>query len=221
VIWYQGESNAGRAAQYKVLFPAMIKNWRDDWKRGDFPFLFVQLAPWDRPKVPGEWAELREAQLFTALTVPNTAMAVITDAGHPTDIPPPEKAPVGARLALPARALAYSEKIVYSGPIYAGMEVTDGKAVVKFRHVGSGLVAKGGGLQGFEVAARDGKFVKADAVIQGETVIVSSPDVALPVEVSYGWATRPRVTLTTREGLPASPFRSSGPSAATPVQAPR
>ncbi|MCI0461224.1 MAG: sialate O-acetylesterase [Gemmataceae bacterium] len=214
VTWYQGESNAGRAAQYKVLFPAMIRNWRDDWKRGDFPFLFVQLAPYDRVKVPGQWAELRETQLYTALNVPNTAMAVITDAGHPTDIHPPDKAPVGARLALAARAVAYGEKIVHSGPIYSGLDVRDDKAIVRFRHVGSGLASKGGDLQGFEIAGADGKFVKASAVIQGETVIVSSPAVARPATVRFGWANYPTVNLFNREGLPASPFRSNGPTAA-------
>jgi sialate O-acetylesterase len=215
-IWYQGESNANRAAQYKVLFPAMIRNWREDWKRGDFPFLFVQLAPYDRVQVPGQWAELREAQLHTALTVPNTAMAVITDAGHPTDIHPPDKAPVGSRLALTARAVGYGEKIVYSGPIYAGLDVRDGKAIVRFRHVGSGLASKGGDLKGFEIAGQDGKFVMASAVIQNETVVVSSPEVARPTAVRYGWANHPVVNLFNREGLPASPFRSTGPAARGP-----
>lgn len=211
--WYQGESNASRAAQYKVLFPAMIASWRERWQQGNFPFLFVQLAPWDVPKVPGQWAELREAQLYTMLTVPNTAMAVITDAGDPKDIHPQDKAPVGARLALAARALAYGAKIEYSGPLYAGLDVRDGKAIVRFRHVGAGLASKGGAVQGFEVAGTDGKFVKANAIIQGDTVIVSSPEVARPVEVRYGWANYPVVNLYNREGLPASPFRSSGPAA--------
>src|SRR5438034_1006642 len=111
VIWYQGESNADRAVQYRTLFPAMIKNWRDDWKHPDLPFLFVQLAPWDVPKQQ-TWPELREAQLLTAQKVPNTAMAIITDHGDRKDIHPKEKEPVGARLALCARAIAYKEKIV-------------------------------------------------------------------------------------------------------------
>ncbi|MBM3458243.1 MAG: sialate O-acetylesterase, partial [Armatimonadetes bacterium] len=121
-IWYQGESNAGRAWEYRTLFPAMIKNWRDDWGQGDFPFLFVQLAPFMRiVQEPGEsnWAELREAQLYTAQTVPNTAQAVITDAGEENDIHPKWKEPVGQRLALAARRLAYGHRIEHSGPVYA------------------------------------------------------------------------------------------------------
>src|SRR5262249_23450225 len=168
VIWYQGESNAGRAAQYRTLFSALIKNWREAWKEGDFPFLFVQLAPYNQPRPRGSWPELREAQLLTAQKVPHTAMAVITDAGHPTDIHPPEKEPVGARLALAARALAYGEKIEYSGPIYSAMKVDGDKAVLSFTHLGGGLLAKGGPLKGFTVAGADGKFVDAEARIHGD-----------------------------------------------------
>src|SRR5262249_41401082 len=146
VIWYQGESNAGRAYQYRKLFPVMIKNWRDDWKRGDFPFLFVQLAPWrtivKEPQESG-WAELREAQLLTTQAVPKTGMAVITDVGDPIDIHPRQKEPVGGRLALAARAIAYGEKIIYSGPVYDTMKVEGNKIVLSFKHVGGGLEAKG------------------------------------------------------------------------------
>jgi sialate O-acetylesterase len=210
-IWYQGESNAGRAYQYRTLFPAMIKNWRHDWKQGDFPFLLVQLAPWlPIVKEPQEsaWAELREAQLMTSLNLPNTAMAVITDVGDPVDIHPRKKEPVGARLALAARALAYNEKIVYSGPVYESMKVEGNKAILGFRHVGGGLTARGGKLTGFTICGPDHRFVNADAEIQGDKVIVTSPNVASPVAVRYGWANCPVVNLENKEGLPASPFRT-------------
>ena len=207
VIWYQGESNAGQAHQYRTLFPAMIKNWRDDWKQGDFAFLFVQLAPWDVPKEP-TWAELREAQLLTAQKVRNTAMAVITDVGDPKDIHPKDKDPVGARLALCAQAIAYGEKITYSGPEYSGMKIEKNKAILSFKHVGKGLLAKGGPLTGFTIAGADKKFVKADAVIEEDKVIVSSPMVEAPVAVRFGWHNHPIVNLWNRDGLPATPFRT-------------
>jgi sialate O-acetylesterase len=212
VIWYQGESNAGNAKQYFHLMNAMIKNWRDDWKQGDFPFLTVQLAPYDNVKVPGQWAELREAQLFTTFKVPNTAMAVITDAGDPKDIHPKDKAVVGERLALAARAIAYKEKVVYNGPIFDSVKFEGGKAIVTFKSVGGGLETKGGPLAGFTIAGKDGQFHKAEAKIVENTVIVSSPDVAEPTAVRYGWANYPVANLYNREGLPATPFRSDFPA---------
>jgi sialate O-acetylesterase len=211
VIWYQGESNADRHQQYRALFSAMIKGWREDWKQGDFPFLFVQLAPWQpnatTPK-GDTWARLREAQLQTAAAVPNTAMAVITDAGDRADIHPKQKEPVGARLALAARVLAYGEKVEYSGPVYDGMKVEGDKAVLSFKHAGGGLAAKGGELEGFTIAGEDHRFVKAQAEIKGDHVVVSSPQVAKPVAVRYGWANFPVVNLTNKDGLPATPFRT-------------
>ncbi len=206
-IWYQGESNADRAYQYETLFSGMIKNWRDDWHQGDFPFLFVQLAPWDQPKTP-TWPELREAQLRTAQTVKNTAMAVITDFGDPKDIHPKDKDPVGARLALCARAIAYHEKIVYSGPEYTAMKVEGDKAVLSFKHLGGGLTVKGDKLSGFTIAGADKKFVPAEATIAGDTVVVHSPMVSRPDAVRFGWANYPIVNLYNRAGLPASPFRT-------------
>src|SRR5262249_11370515 len=146
------------------------------------------------------------------------AMAVITDAGHPTDIHPPDKEPVGARLALAARAVAYGEKIVYSGPVYreGSMKVDGDKAVLSFDHVGGGLVAKGGPLTGFTIAGADSKFVKAEATIVENTVVVRSKDVARPTAVRFGWDAHPVVNLFNREGLPATPFRTdSGPRPAT------
>jgi sialate O-acetylesterase len=217
VIWYQGESNApnpknaDRAKQYFHLMNALIKNWRDDWKQGDFPFLTVQLAPYDKVEKENSWAELREAQLFTSLRVSNTAMAVITDAGDPKDIHPKDKEPVGERLALAARALAYKEKIDYSGPLFDGVKFDGDKAVVSFKSVGGGLVAKGGALTGFTVAGKDGKFHKAEATIVENTVVVRSGDVPVPVVVRYGWVNYPVVNLYNRDGLPATPFRSDFP----------
>jgi len=214
VIWYQGESNAGQANRYRDLFSAMIKNWRDDWKQGDLAFLFVQLAPWE----PGgkNWPELCEAQLQTAQTVPNTAMVVITDVGDRTDIHPRDKDPVGARLALCAQAIAYDEKITYSGPEYSGMKVEDNKVVLSFKHLGKGLIAKGGPLTGFTIAGADKKFVKAEATIQEDKVIVTSPMVQNPVAVRYGWDSFPVVNLWNRNGLPATPFRTDSPAIPRP-----
>jgi sialate O-acetylesterase len=210
-IWYQGESNAGQAFQYRTLFPAMIKSWRSTWGQGDFPFLFVQLAPFmkiEKEPIESAWAELRDAQLHTALTVPKTGMAVITDVGDPADIHPQKKEPVGARLALAARALAYGEKIEYSGPTYDRMKVENGKVVLSFKHVGGGLVAKDGPLQGFTIAGEDRKWVNADAEVQGDQVIVKSDKVTDPVAVRYGWTNCPVVNLWNKAGLPASPFRT-------------
>jgi sialate O-acetylesterase len=210
-IWYQGESNAGRAFQYVRLFPIMIQDWRFAWDEGAFPFLFVQLAPWQKiEKEPQEsaWAELREAQLLTALKGPNTGMAVITDVGDEKDIHPRQKEPVGARLALAARAIAYGQKIEFSGPIFDHMTAEGSKAVLTFQHVGGGLVAKGGPLTGFTICGPDKKFVNAQAEIQGDKVVVWSPHVDQPVAVRYGWANYPVVNLWNTDGLPASPFRS-------------
>jgi sialate O-acetylesterase len=200
-IWYQGESNAGRAVEYRTLFPAMIQDWRTRWGQ-EFPFLFVQLAPWE----PGRdnWPVLCEAQLLTMKNVPKTAMAVITDVGDRTDIHPKQKGPVGERLGLAARALAYGEKVEYSGPLYKAMTVEGNKAVLTFDHVGAGLEARGGELTGFTVAGKDGKFVPAKAEIRGETVVVSSEQVEQPTAVRFGWAAFPTVNLWNKNGLPAS-----------------
>jgi sialate O-acetylesterase len=206
-IWYQGESNADRAGQYRTLFPAMIKNWRDDWKQPDMPFLFVQLAPWDVPKEQ-TWPELREAQLITAQKVPHTAMAVITDFGDRKDIHPKDKEPVGVRLALGARALAYGEKIVYSGPEYESMKADENRITLSFKHVGGGLVAKGGPLKDFTICGEDRKFMDAQAEIVGNIVVVHSDKVQRPVAVRFGWHNYPQGNLYNMEGLPATPFRT-------------
>jgi sialate O-acetylesterase len=210
-IWYQGESNAGRAEQYRTLFPDMIRCWRRDWGQGDFPFLLVQLAPFmaikDEPAESG-WAELREAQLLSTEVLPKVGMAVITDVGDPKDIHPTKKQPVGERLALAARAIAYGEKIEFSGPVFAGVAFQNGKATLQFDHVGKGLEARDGALKGFAICGEDRKFVWANAEIVGKTVVVSSPQVAKPVAVRYGWADCPVVNLWNKDGLPATPFRT-------------
>ena len=203
VIWYQGESNVGRERQYRTLFPALIADWRQAWGEGNFPFLFVQLAPFN-----GNTPELREAQLLTAQHTPNAAMAVTIDCGDADDIHPAHKQPVGARLALAARALAYGEKIEYSGPVFESMKLKGPDAVLYFTHVGGGLAAKDGPLEGFTVAGADKVFHPAQAEIQGQTVVVHSDAVPQPVAVRYGWANVPEGNLFNRAGLPASPFRS-------------
>ena len=210
-IWYQGESNAGRAYQYRTLFPAMIESWREVWKNPEMPFLFVQLAPFGAiVKEPQDsaWAELREAQLMTSEKVKNTAMAVITDVGEEKDIHPKHKEPVGARLALGALAVAYGEKIVYSGPIYDSMAVDGKQATLSFRSIGQGLDAKDGALTGFTIAGEDKKFHNATAEIKGDKVVVQCDQVEKPVAVRFGWANFPVVNLWNKDGLPASPFRT-------------
>ena len=202
-IWYQGESNAGKARQYRSLFPAMIADWRAKWKQGDFPFFFVQIAPFN-----GQPPEIREAQFLTLAKSKNTAMAVITDVGNATDIHPTQKEPVGQRLALAARALVYGEKIEYSGPLYQAMKTKGDKIAISFTHTGGGLVAKDGDLKGFTIAGADGKFVPAKAEIKGANVIVSAEGVTDPKAVRYGWANTPDVNLFNKEGIPASPFRT-------------
>jgi sialate O-acetylesterase len=201
-IWYQGEANGRKPFEYRALFPRLIADWREKWGQGDFPFLFVQIAPFK-----GSHPEIRESQLLTLKKTPNTAMAVITDFGG--NLHPPQKEPVGARLALAARALAYGEKIEYSGPEYDSVKINQNKAVLSFKHVGGGLVAKDGPLKGFMIAGVDEKFVDAKAEILGNSVVVSSDQVPSPVAVRYGFTDLPDVNLYNKEGLPASPFRTN------------
>ena len=210
VIWYQGEANAKRATEYRKLFPAMIRNWREAWGQGDFPFLFVQIAPHERMT-----PEIREAQLWSWQTVPRTAMAVITDIGNETDIHPTKKEPVGDRLALAARAIAYGEKLEYSGPVYRSMKIKGNQVILSFTHIASGLEAKGGELKGFAIAGPDGNFASAAATITGKKIVVESPSVAAPVAVRYGWSSAPDVNLFNKEGLPATPFRTDQQAVST------
>ncbi|AVR45628.1 9-O-acetylesterase [Christiangramia fulva] len=203
-IWYQGESNAERAYQYRSLFPAMIENWRRDWQQGDFPFYFVQIAPHRSQN-----AEIREAQLMAFQNVKNTGMVVTTDIGNPTDIHPRDKQTVGKRLSLWALAQTYGkEKLVFSGPIYDHMEKRKNSIQIYFDHTGAGLVKKGKDLTEFEIAGSNQKFYPAKARIKGNTVIVSSPKVKDPVAVRFAWKDIPAPNLFNKEGLPASPFRT-------------
>jgi len=212
VIWYQGESNAGKSEEYARLFPALIYDWRKNWSQGDFPILYVQLPNFmEVQSQPGEsdWALCRESQLKT-LSVPNTAMAVAIDLGEWNDIHPLNKKDVGKRLALSAKALAYGEDIVYSGPLFQSFEVKGSKVMLTFNNTGSGLDGKGNKkLKSFAIAGSDRKFVWAEAKIKGRKVIVRSKDVAHPVAVRYAWANNPTdAKLYNKEGLPASPFRT-------------
>ncbi len=222
-IWYQGESNAGRAYQYRKLFPAMISDWRRVWGQGDFPFFFVQLANFtDRKPEPAEsdWAELREAQTMT-LSLPNTGMAVIIDIGEAKDIHPKNKQDVGKRLAQSAQKIAYGKWFgEYSGPMYKGLKIKGSQATITFSHSkGLKAGAKGGEeLKGFAVAGEDKKFYWATAKIKGRSVIVSSDKVPHPVAVRYGWANNPEVNLYNKAGLPASPFRTDDWDGVTKAQ---
>ncbi|MGH9768869.1 MAG: sialate O-acetylesterase [Blastocatellia bacterium] len=214
-IWYQGESNATRAYQYRRLFPTMIGNWRAIWGQGDFPFLFVQLAafgPNSQKLGESDWAELREAQLMTLSASPKTGMALAIDVGTYDDIHPRNKQPVGSRLALAARAVAYGEKIVHSGPVYQSMKIEGkiegDKITLNFKNTGGGLEARGGELKGFIIAGDDKVWREAKAEIKGDRVIVSSPEVSKPVAVRYGWMKFPTCNLYNKEGLPATPLRT-------------
>jgi sialate O-acetylesterase len=210
-IWYQGETNASKAYQYRTLFPTMIRNWRAAWGEGDFPFYFVQLANW-KPKNPepgeSDWAELREAQTLT-LREKHTGMAVIIDIGDTDDIHPRNKLDVGKRLAAWALAETYRQKVESSGPLYDSFSVKDDKIRVKFKHLGGGLkTSDGGPPKGFAIAGADHKFVWANARVEGDAIVVWSKDVAHPVAVRYAWADNPVCSLYNEAGLPASPFRT-------------
>jgi sialate O-acetylesterase len=254
-IWYQGESNAGRAHEYRTLFADMIRNWRRDWGQGDFTFLAVQLAPFKKIQpqpAESDWAELREAQYLATKALPKVGIAVINDVGEENDIHPKKKEPVGVRLALAARGIAYGEKIVYAGPTYKSVKFQNGTAVLSFNNVDGGLEVRtpavqhaefspdgkrvmtttGDGtariwdattgnsisnepnsryspsLTGFAIAGEDRKFVWAKAEIQGNKIVVSSPQVSHPFAVRFGWADYPVVNLWNKAGLPAVPFRT-------------
>ena len=210
-IWYQGESNADRAAQYRRLLPAMITDWRQRFGVGEFPFYIVQLAAWQatypQPR-ENNWAELREAQTLTAKNLPNCGLALAIDIGDAADIHPKNKREVGRRLALAALAQAYGKKVEASGPWYHSMKIDGSKIRLKFDHAGGGLMAKGGKLTGFAIAGADHKFVWADAVVDGQTVVVSSPEIVKPVAVRYAWDINPVCNLYNQAGLPAVPFRT-------------
>ncbi len=211
-IWYQGESNAGRAYQYRKEFPLMIQDWRWHWGQGDFPFFFVQLASFNSANGNSNngstWAELREAQTMT-LSLNNTGMAVTTDIGEEKDIHPKNKQDVGKRLAAVALNKVYGKKVVYSGPTYQGMQVSGNKVTLSFINMGGGLMAKNDDLQGFEIAGSDHVFHKANAVIDGSQIIVSGDGVTTPVAVRFAWADwNGYANLYNKEGFPAVPFRT-------------
>jgi sialate O-acetylesterase len=209
VIWYQGESNSileREPALYHRLFRTMIEDWRSQWGEGDFPFLYVQISNF-KSKPIEDWALIRDGQLKT-LELRNTAMAVTIDIGNPDNVHPTNKVDVGLRLARAARALSYGEAVEYSGPAFRQATTEDSGIRVWFDHA-KGLTAKGDDLTGFEVAGKDGKFSPATASIEGATVVVTSPSVAEPVTVRYGWANSPLCNLFNGEGLPASPFTSA------------
>lgn len=219
-VWYQGESNTGKPDEYAKLQPAMINDWRSKWDEGDIPFLFVQLPGFgDYNYLPSEseWATFREAQA-KSLSVTNTAMAVAIDVGEWNDIHPDKKKPVGDRLALAAEKIAYNENIVYSGPTYQSQKIEANKIIISFTNTGSGLIFKDssyispppGEAEGaFEIAGDDKKFFWANAVIDGDKIIVSSDNVPSPKYVRYAWADSPvNPNLMNKEGLPAAPFRT-------------
>jgi sialate O-acetylesterase len=210
VIWYQGESNSDRPIQYRKLFPAMIRDWRQSWGEGDFPFLYVQLANWGVHALKYRWPELREAQSMT-LSLPKTGMAVTIDIGDASNIHPTNKQEVGYRLALAAQGIAYGHDVIYSGPTYESMTIEGGKVRLHFQHAYGGLTAKSLSIisvSGFEIAGEDRKFVGADARIEGDTVVVSSDQVPHPIAVRYAWGMNPRPSIYNRADLPASPFRT-------------
>jgi sialate O-acetylesterase len=211
VIWYQGESNLDKAFEYKELFFSLIADWRQKWRQGNFPFIFVQLPNCEKAQDdPGEseWAEIRQAQLET-LAIDNTAMVVACDLGEWNDIHPLRKKEIGQRLALAARAKVYGDStIVASGPVYQSMEIKANKIILSFADTGSGLAANGGGkLAHFAIAGKDRRFVWADAQIENDKVVVWNDSIANPVAVRYAWADNPEgANLYNKEGFPASPF---------------
>jgi sialate O-acetylesterase len=209
-IWYQGEGNTQRAFQYRTLLPSLIKGWRKAWQETELPFLIVQLPNQGHSEEFADswWAELREAQLFTMKSVPHTGLAVTIDVGEADNLHPPRKEEIGSRLALCALGTAYGKKLEYSGPLYGGMTIENGEVRILFTHVGAGLDVHGEYLQGFAIAGADKKFHRATARIEGDTVVVSNPDVGSPVAVRYAWADSPDCNLFNKDGLPASPFRT-------------
>lgn len=211
VIWYQGEANFTRAVQYRSLLPAMIADWRAAFGQGDFPFYIVSLPAFmarrDQPGTDG-WAELREAQALTAATVPNTGLVITVDTGDAENIHPTEKRPVGERLALAALRGHYGRAVAASGPAFASMERLPGAIRIRFSNTVGGLKVHGDRAGEFAIAGADRKWAWADAKVEGDTVVVSSSDVAEPVAVRYAWQANPLATLFNGAGLPAAPFRT-------------
>ncbi len=210
-LWYQGEQNSERGFQYRRILPAMIADWRKLFGQGDFPFYIVSLPTWRQHSatpIDDTWAETRESQAITAATVPNTCLAVTIDTGDPENLHPKDKQPVGERLAFCALAKHYGKKVAYSGPTLASVERLPGLIRLRFAHTDGGLVVKGAKLEEFQIAGDDRKWYWADAKIEGDTVVVSSPSVPEPKEVRYAWQSNPAATLFNGAGLPAGPFRT-------------
>ena len=207
-IWYQGESNAGRASEYRALFSAMITQWRQAFGQGDFPFYWVQLANFktDKPD-SGAWPLLREAQTQT-LALPATGQAIAIDIGNPDDIHPRNKQEVGRRLALIAMSQAYGQTMDDSGPVFLRANPEKNRLRIEFAHAVTGLIARDKPLQSFEVAGADGVYRPATADIEGDTVVVRAAEVPAPVAVRYAWSNSPEANLFNGAGLPAVPFRS-------------
>ena len=212
-IWYQGESNAGRGLQYRTLLPLMIRDWRNRFGVGDFPFLVVQLANFlqeqTQPVEPG-WALLREAQWLTAKQDERVGLAVTTDIGNATDVHPRNKQDVGHRLVLQALTIAYGQELIAAGPEFESLAIDGPEARATFSNVGDGLVAHGDKLTGFALAGDDGRFEWAQAEIRDGTVVLTAEGVARPVAVRYNWANNPIGNLFNKNGLPAAPFRTDG-----------
>ena len=209
-LWYQGEANAARPEQYRKLFPALIANWRSDWNDEKLPFLFVQLPSYGATAYRNaEWAWLRDAQLATAQSVPNTGMVIARDTGEEATIHPLDKKPVGERLAILARGMVYGEKIEYSGPLFENAAKEKNQFRVHFSHRGDGLKISGGdSLAGFLICGEDRTWLPAEAKIENGSVLVWNEKVPDPVAVRYAWANWSTGNLFNTAGLPASPFRS-------------
>jgi sialate O-acetylesterase len=207
VIWYQGENNVSDPELYRRTFPAMIENWRKDFGHGDFPFYYVQIAPYNYG--PFSFSQnLREVQLQT-LNVKNTGMIVTLDIGNPNNIHPANKIDVGERLANCALAKTYGKKVSYSGPQYKSMKIQKGKIVLSFDYIGKGLVIKErAGENNFMIAGKDSVFKKAVVKISGKQLIVWNPEISKPIAVRYAWSNTDEATLFNKEGLPASSFRT-------------
>ena len=222
VLWYQGEANFTRAAQYRTLLPAMIKDWRTQFNQPDLPFYIASLPAFmKRREQPGSdgWTDLREAQLLTARVVPHSGVAITVDTGDAENIHPLDKRPVGERLALLALHGVYGKNVVSEGPTYTRVEPLPGSLYIHFAHTDGGLVAKGDKLGEFSLAGADRVWHWAEARIDGDSVILSSPEVPKPVAARYAWQANPLATLFNGAGLPAAPFRTddwSGPEPKKP-----
>jgi len=215
-IWYQGEANADRPAQYQKLLPVMIADWRKLFGQGDFPFYIVSLPAFmhhqEQPPQSGGWADLRESQAIVARTVKNSGLAVTIDTGDADNIHPADKKIVDERLAYCALAQHYGEKIPFEGPTFKSIEHLPGALKIHFEHTDGGLVVKGDHLGEFAIAGKDHRWHWADAKIDDDTVIVSSRDVPEPLDVRYAWQSFPTATLYNAAGLPAVPFRTDQPA---------